>query len=71
MTKLDELKELVRLERLKRELYTECQERLEMMTPKGLEEFATETIRKVAELELVCDEIQEKWTEWKGKYPNG
>lgn len=71
MSKLDELREIVRLERLRRELWTECQERLKMMTPKGLEDFATETIRKVAELELVDAECQEKWTEWRERYPNG
>jgi hypothetical protein len=71
VTKLEELRELVRLERLKSELHKECTERLQLMTPEGLEEFSTETIRKVAELELVDAEIQEKWTQWKGKYPNG
>lgn len=68
MTKLEELREIVRLQKLQRELYEECKNRLAIMTPQGLEDYATETIRKVAELELVLDELKDKWAEWERKY---
>jgi hypothetical protein len=71
MTKLDELKEILRLNRLMAELLKECQERLQVLKPGGLQEFAIETERKVAELEILQHEAKELWAVWKGKYPNG
>ena len=71
MTKLDELKEILRLNRLMSQLIKECEERLRVLKPGGLEEFAIETERKVAELELLMQESKELWAAWKGKYPNG
>jgi hypothetical protein len=71
MSKLDEFKEILRLTRLQRELIKDCQERLNLLTPGGLEEFAIETERRVAELEMVMAESKELWAKWMEKYPNG
>jgi hypothetical protein len=71
MTKLEELRDLMRHARIMLELATECRERLQLLTPGGLEAYAIETERKVAELELLQRESAEKWAEWQEKYPNG
>jgi hypothetical protein len=71
MSKLDELKEILRLNRLQTQMIKDCQERLNTLTPGGLEEFAIETERRVAELEMVMAESKELWAKWMEKYPNG
>ena len=71
MSKLEELRDLMKHARVMLELANECRQRLELLTPGGLEEYAIETERKVAELELLQRESAEKWAEWKAKYSNG
>ena len=69
MTKLDEAKELFYLYKLSESLKKECASRLRRFTPEGQEEELQETIRKVAELELVFEELKTKVGEWDDKYP--
>lgn len=70
MSKLDEFKEVWRLQMLQLKLATECQAGLERLKPQTIAEEAEELRLKVIELELVTKEVMEKWAEWKAKYPD-
>lgn len=68
MSKLDEMKELWRLQMLQLRLANEVTAGLEKLKPQSIAEEAEELRLKVIELEMITKEVSEKWKDWKAKY---